>query len=125
MVFGFAVAVFAGFLLTAAQNWTGRTTVRGAGLAALALLWLAARVMLLLPGASGPWPGIVVDALFLPVTAALLLRPIVLAGNRRYLVFPIGLLVLGGLNLAVPLAAGRKSVVMGKSVSLRVALGGR
>jgi uncharacterized protein involved in response to NO len=105
MVFGFAVAVFAGFLLTAAQNWTGRTTVRGAGLAALALLWLVARVMLLLPGASGPWPGIVVDTLFLPVTAVLLLRPIVLAGNRRNLAFPIGLLVMGGLNLAMHLAA--------------------
>lgn len=111
MVFGFAVAVFAGFLLTAAQNWTGRTTVRGAGLAALALLWLAARIMLLLPGVGGPWPAIAVDALFLPATALLLLRPIVLTGNRRNLVFPLGLLVMGGLNLAMHLSAlGRLDV---------------
>src|SRR5690606_17721131 len=93
MVFGFAVAVFVGFLLTAAQNWTGRVTVRGVGLAALALLWVAARIMLLIPGAGGPWPAVAVDALFLPAAALLLLRPIVLTGNRRNLVFPLGLLV--------------------------------
>ena len=29
MLFGFAVAVIAGFLLTAAQNWTGIRTRRG------------------------------------------------------------------------------------------------
>lgn len=115
MVFGFAVAVFAGFLLTAAQNWTGRTTVRGVGLAALALLWLAARIMLLLPGAGGPWPAIAVDALFLPATALLLLRPIVLTGNRRNLVFPLGLLVMGGLNLVMHLSAlGRLDVDPGR-----------
>lgn len=111
MVFGFAVAVFVGFLLTAAQNWTGRVTVRGAGLAALALLWLVARIMLLLPGAGGPWPAIAVDALFLPAAALLLLRPIVLTGNRRNLVFPLGLLVMGGLNFAMHLSAlGRVDV---------------
>lgn len=105
MVFGFAVAVFAGFLLTAAQNWTGRRTVDGIGLAALALLWIAARIMLLLPQESLLWPTITVDALFLPATALLLLRPIVQTRNRRNLLFPIGLLVIGGLNIAVHLAA--------------------
>ena len=44
MLFGFAVAVIAGFLLTAAQNWTGIQTPSGPALAALFLLWLAGRV---------------------------------------------------------------------------------
>src|SRR5919109_4962274 len=35
MVFGFAIAVVAGFLLTAASNWTGRRTATGLGLGAL------------------------------------------------------------------------------------------
>jgi uncharacterized protein involved in response to NO len=105
MIFGVAVAVFAGFLLTAAQNWTGRTTISGAGLGALAVLWLAARVLLLVPGESLLWPAIVVDSLFLPVFALVLLRPLVLAGNRRNMLFPVGLLVLAALNLAVHLAA--------------------
>lgn len=105
MVFGFAVAVFAGFLLTAAQNWTGVTTVRGAALGALALLWLAGRVLLLIPGESLLWPGIIADSLFLPVFALVLLRPLVLAGNRRNMLFPVGLLVLATLNIAIHLSA--------------------
>lgn len=104
MIFGFAVAVFAGFLLTAAQNWTGRTTVRGAALGALALLWIAGRVLLLFPGEDLLWPGIIVDSLFLPIFALVLLRPLVLAGNRRNVLFPVGLLVLAALNVAIHLA---------------------
>ncbi|MDP2022818.1 MAG: NnrS family protein, partial [Hydrogenophaga sp.] len=44
MLFGFAIAVILGFLLTAVKAWTGLVTPRGAFLGALALLWLAARV---------------------------------------------------------------------------------
>ena len=36
MIFGFAVAVIAGFLLTAVGNWTGRETATGSSLIALA-----------------------------------------------------------------------------------------
>ncbi len=38
MLFGFTLAVVVGFLLTAGSNWTGRPTLRGGPLAALALL---------------------------------------------------------------------------------------
>ena len=44
MLFGFAVAVIVGFLLTAGKAWTGLATPRGGVLAALAGLWLAARL---------------------------------------------------------------------------------
>lgn len=47
MIFGYAMAVVAGFLLTAAWNWTGRETARGAFLAALFLAWAAARVAMM------------------------------------------------------------------------------
>jgi uncharacterized protein involved in response to NO len=40
MLFGFAVAVIVGFLLTAGKAWTGLATPRGAFLGALAALWL-------------------------------------------------------------------------------------
>ncbi|CAJ0865979.1 hypothetical protein R20233_01279 [Ralstonia sp. LMG 32965] len=48
MVFGFAVAVavVVGFLFTAGKNWTGLQTPQGPQLAALAALWLAARVLM-------------------------------------------------------------------------------
>jgi uncharacterized protein involved in response to NO len=59
MLFGFAVAVIAGFLLTAAQNWTGIRTPSGPPLAALFLLWLAGRLSFLIQGGSrwSIWPS--------------------------------------------------------------------
>ncbi|HEY0635871.1 MAG TPA: NnrS family protein [Gammaproteobacteria bacterium] len=45
MIYGYALAVIAGFLLTAVRNWTGVQTLHGPGLLALAALWLVARVM--------------------------------------------------------------------------------
>lgn len=44
MVFGFAGAALAGFLLTAIPNWTGRLPLQGGPLAALVATWLGARV---------------------------------------------------------------------------------
>ncbi|MBO0497116.1 NnrS family protein, partial [Pseudomonas sp. Marseille-Q1929] len=44
LLFGFGVAIIAGFLLTAVQTWTGRPGLSGAPLAALVVVWLAARV---------------------------------------------------------------------------------
>jgi len=45
MIFGYAMAVIAGFLLTAIKNWTGQQTLRGPGLVVLFSLWLLARVI--------------------------------------------------------------------------------
>ena len=44
MLFGFGVAIIAGFLLTAVQTWTGVPGLLGQTLALLAGLWLAARL---------------------------------------------------------------------------------
>ncbi|MBL8348960.1 MAG: NnrS family protein [Burkholderiaceae bacterium] len=85
MLFGFAVAVIVGFLLTAGKAWTGLATPRGGPLAALALLWLAAR------GAAVFAPYAVyaaLDLLLLPLVAAVFIRLLLRAGNRRNL--PIG-----------------------------------
>lgn len=45
MIFGYGMAVAAGFLLTAVRNWTHIPTLSGYSLASLAALWLAARVI--------------------------------------------------------------------------------
>lgn len=45
MVFGYSVAVAAGFLLTAIKNWTGQQTLHGWPLLALAGIWLLARIL--------------------------------------------------------------------------------
>jgi hypothetical protein len=53
MIFGYALAVVAGFLLTAVRNWTNLPTLRGSALAAACALWLAAR--LIMGFAPGAW----------------------------------------------------------------------
>lgn len=49
MPFGFGLAIIAGFLLTAVQNWTGRPGLSGRPLIALFGLWLAARLAWFVP----------------------------------------------------------------------------
>lgn len=94
MIFGFAAAVIVGFLYTAGRNWTGLPTPSGAPLAALAALWAAGRISLLL---SDGLLAALVDVLFLPVAAIGLGRVLVRAGNKRN----YGMLViLGALSLA-------------------------
>ncbi len=52
MLFGYAGAVIAGFVLTAASNWTGRSTLTGSALAAIVLVWVAARIVVPMPGVA-------------------------------------------------------------------------
>ena len=100
MLFGFAVAVIAGFLLTAAQNWTGIRTPSGTPLVGLFLLWLGGRVSFLAPGVPA---GLVaaIDLSFLPVLALTLARPIRRAGQLHNAPFPIMLLALAAANALV------------------------
>lgn len=85
MLFGFAVAVIVGFLLTAGKAWTGLATPRGAMLGALAGLWLAAR----LAAVFAPYAlYAALDLLLLPLVATILITVLLRAGNRRNL--PLG-----------------------------------
>lgn len=49
MLFGYTMAVLAGFLLTAVSNWTGRPTATHGALMGLTTLWVAGRVLALTP----------------------------------------------------------------------------
>lgn len=72
MVFAFATAIIAGFLLTAVQTWTGRPSLSGRPLVVLAVIWLAARLAWLL---NLPlWALIPLELLFLVVLAAQMAR---------------------------------------------------
>ena len=74
LIFAFAAAIIAGFLLTAVQTWTGVPGLSGRALMALTLLWVAARIAWLLPL---PIEFIVVlDGLFLPLVAAQMARSV-------------------------------------------------
>jgi uncharacterized protein involved in response to NO len=104
MVFGFAVAVIAGFLLTAASNWTGRRTATGLGLGALAALWIAGRIGFVVDGMPA-WLVAGIDVAFLPILAIVLAVPLLATGNRRNVIFPIVLLVLALINMSIHLGA--------------------
>ena len=101
MLFGFAVAIIVGFLLTAVKAWTGLATPRGGALAALAVLWLAARIAAL----TGPYVVYaVLDIALLPVVAVVLIRLILQSKNHRNLLLGLILSLLALANLAFHLA---------------------
>jgi len=96
MIYGYAVAVIAGFLLTSVRNWTGVQTATHGRLILLALLWLAGRLLPLMPFASERWLA-VVDLAFLPVLALAIAYPIVRVRQWHNLVFvPLLLLLATG-----------------------------
>lgn len=123
MVFGFAAAAVAGFLLTAVPVWTSTPPVRGGALGALVLLWILGRAAPLFAGAVGPAGVALLDLPFLAGVLAAVTPPLLRRASRRNLVFPA---VLGGLalaNLAVHLEA--MGVLPGASgASLRAAVHG-
>ena len=92
MIFGYVVAVIAGFLLTAVKNWTGQQTLHGAALLLLAALWLTARILPFLTFLPY-WLIAFIDLSFLPLLAASMLPLLIKTRNYRNLIF-IGILLL-------------------------------
>jgi len=90
MLFGFTLAVIVGFLFTAGRNWSNQPTPTGAALAALALLWVAARLLVLTPWG---WAAAAANVGFALAAALALARPLVAARNRRNYFF-VGLVLL-------------------------------
>jgi uncharacterized protein involved in response to NO len=118
MIFGYTLAVFAGFLFTAARNWTGLPTPHGGTLAALVALWLAGRVLAVTPYAVA---AAVVDVAFPLAVAAGIAVPLVRSGNRRNYFF-VGLLcVLAAIVLVVHLS-GLELVPWPEHAALQVGL---
>lgn len=54
MIFGFSFAIITGFLLTASSHWTNSPMITKAPLSLLFFLWLAERIVLLIPNLPGP-----------------------------------------------------------------------
>ena len=102
MLFGFTLAVIVGFLFTAGRNWSNQPTPTGAALAALALLWVAARLLVLTPWG---WAAAAANVGFVLAAAVALARPLVAARNRRnyFFVGLLGLLALAALGLHLQL----------------------
>ena len=118
MIFGYALAVIAGYLLTAVRNWTGRPTPTGAPLMGIVAIWLLARVL-----AFTPWPlaTALANAGFAIAVAIGIGVPIVRAHNRRNYFF-IGLFGLFALLALLAQATLQGIVRIDPLPALRLAL---
>jgi uncharacterized protein involved in response to NO len=101
MLFGFTLAVIVGFLFTAGRNWSNQPTPSGAPLAAIAALWVAARVLALTPFG---WAAAIVNTAFPLVAAISLAIPFIKSRNRRNYFFVGVLLLMSAASLTVHLA---------------------
>lgn len=104
MVFGYALAVVAGFLLTAVKNWTGRQTPAGATLAVLVGTWGLARALLLARPAALPFAALADLAFNLGLVTAIA-HPIVAVRQWRQSGVLAKVLLLGVANACFYLAA--------------------
>ncbi|MCB0406334.1 MAG: NnrS family protein [Bdellovibrionales bacterium] len=97
MLFGFVVAVIAGFLLTASASWEKKTPVRGTALLGLVVTWLLGRLVFLMPELSYTAVA-VVDLLFLPLLIVALAFVLLPSAKPRNLVFLLMLTLLLSAN---------------------------
>jgi uncharacterized protein involved in response to NO len=105
MVFGFAAATVAGFLLTAIPNWTGRMPLQGGPLAALVLLWAVGRIGVLISAIIGAPVATVADLSFPTVFLGVIAREVLAGRNWRNLPMIAALALLLTGNLLVHLDA--------------------
>lgn len=101
MLFGYTIAVIAGFLLTAVRAWTNQPTPSGVPLMELAALWVSGRVLVLTPFAM---TAAVVNAAFPVAIAVAIGLPLLRSRNVRNYFFVALLVLMGLLILAVHLA---------------------
>ncbi len=105
MVFGYAAATVAGFLLTAIPNWTGRMPLQGGPLLLLVALWAAGRLAVLFSGVIGAPAAAFADLAFPAAFLAVVAREIVAGKNWRNLPMCAALSLLLTGNLLVHLDA--------------------
>jgi uncharacterized protein involved in response to NO len=115
LLFGYAFAVIAGFLLTAVRAWTQRPTPTGPALAAIAGLWLLARLLAFwsLPLSAAA------DLLFALAVAWGIGRPLVASGNKRNWFFIALVLALGAASTAF-IAYPRIALAVGLDIVMLV-----
>lgn len=138
MVYGFAGAIAAGFLLTAVPTWTGRAGVVGTPLLGMAVLWLTGRTAMTAAAifdasAAGSALAGALDLSFFAALLILTLRQVVAGRNWRNLPITIapGLLLAGSalvhleaLDIAATAALGNR-IGIAVFVLLVTLIGGR
>lgn len=107
MVYGYGLAVIAGFLLTAVKNWTGVQTLRGKPLMLLFSCWAAARITFLFGAEQLAFAGLfdilfalgLVTAIAYPIVKARQWKQIAIVSKIALLALCNVLFYLGALNM--------------------------
>ena len=120
MLFGFAAAAVAGFMLTAIPNWTGRLPLQGVPLIILFSVWVLGRVAMATSSVIGGPLAAVIDVAFLAILFLTVLREIVSGRNWRNLPMPIAVAVLVIANGLTQLEANKlvSSGMLGERLGL-------
>ena len=101
LVFGFAGAALAGFLLTAVPEWTSTSVMRGRALRRLVVLWTIARLAAWSTAVLGVLPMAVLNLAFLVGVASVVARPLWHGAKGRHRVFLFLVAILIGLQAAI------------------------
>jgi uncharacterized protein involved in response to NO len=104
MIYGYTMAVIAGFLLTAAWNWTGQETASGAGLAWIFLFWVLARALMMI-GTDLLIYAAVADLSFMLGLGIAVARPVIRVRQMRQAPVLLIIALLAAANLLFYLGA--------------------
>jgi len=85
MIYGYGLAVIAGFLLTAISNWTGIRTIHGLPLQLLVLLWVLARLALFISAHEAMVVSAVLDIAFTLYLSIALTLPVIRARQWKHM----------------------------------------
>lgn len=99
MIFGYASAAIAGFLLTVVPNWTDAKASKGFILVALTVLWVLGRVAFWAQGLLPYGLVMAADLLFLIGFIAVVIRPLIKPQYRRQLAFVFILMLMLAANI--------------------------
>jgi len=101
MIFGFAATVAVGFILTAAQTWTGKSSIKGLPVLAFIILWLVIRLCLWVNQPSAIYLAIILQTLWW-LGAIIVYSTMVLgSGNKRNYIFMPLLFALMVMNINI------------------------
>lgn len=134
MLFGYTAAVVAGFLLTAAKNWTGIQTLRYWPLAGLTLVWVSGRLVPFFPGIFSHGMIALVDIAFLLLATVALAIPLFKSRQKHNIPLVFLLLTLAVANmlfhlelLGLTIGTLQSGIQLGSGmvVTLLVVMGGR
>lgn len=87
MIFGFAASVAIGFLLSAAQTWTGVRSIHGWKLATMVFFWLAARIALFSSTPNVLVFAVICEVIWWSMGISYLAYMVIKSNNRRNLIF--------------------------------------